>query len=486
MIPQLVTVLCFLGQQVFTVTMASEYHATRARIIQRERELALGGDIHLTPIEETCNEKLLKMKRRELYDSNYQPWTKNFLSVREYIENSEVFRFIKKVPKGGSLHSHLYASASYNYTVNDLLTEDNLYVCELDGKTKLKFLRDNVSNPNCELLADKRKMDDFANWLDAHLLVANVADGNVNVWDSFRKIFTFTYDLYSYIDVLKKYINRVLLEHYADNVTYVEVRSPFVPMYDLNGTIYEPVDFVEILWKSAEDFKKEHPDFIGMKLIYAQYRGTDVETIKENLNKLKIVMRKFPNFVAGVDFVGFEEEATLSSFIEELKGAAADLNFYFHAGETNRQGAPVDLNLIDAVIFNSKRIGHAYALPKHPYLMEKTKTQNIAIEVCPISNQVLGLVTDLRNHPAAYLIAHGYPMVICNDDPGNWGAEGLSYDWYLAFMAMSGENCGLELLKKFAMNSLQYSALNKEEKRTALDSWNKKWIKFVEDVNNEI
>jgi len=72
--------------------------------------------------------------------------------------------------------------------------------------------------------------------------------------------------------------------------------------------------------------------------------------------------------------------------------------------------------MMDAILLNTKRIGHAFALPKHPQLWSTIKKRNIAIEVNPISNQVLGFVWDLRNHPASFLIAENFPIVISSDD----------------------------------------------------------------------
>lgn len=47
-----------------------------------------------------------------------------------------------------------------------------------------------------------------------------------------------------------------------------------------------------------------------------------------------------------------------------------------------------DENILFAILLNTTRIGHAFALTKHPRLMAMVKKRDIAIEVNPISNQV--------------------------------------------------------------------------------------------------
>jgi len=41
----------------------------------------------------------------------------------------------------------------------------------------------------------------------------------------------------------------------------------------------------------------------------------------------------------------------------------------------------------------------------------------------------------------------------------------------------------LKCLKKLAMNSLIYSAMDHEEKERALEFWREKWVKFIAWLN---
>jgi adenosine deaminase CECR1 len=67
-----------------------------------------------------------------------------------------------------------------------------------------------------------------------------------------------------------------------------------------------------------------------------------------------------------------------------------------HAGESVERA---NSNLYDALLLGTKRIGHGFNLALHPHLKEIVKEKQICIECCPISNNVLGYVKDLRCHP---------------------------------------------------------------------------------------
>jgi adenosine deaminase CECR1 len=161
---------------------------------------------------------------------------------------------------------------------------------------------------------------------------------------------------------------------------------------------------------------------------------------------------------------------------KEARAAGIDLPFFFHAGESNWTE---NENLFEALLLRSQRIGHGLALTKHPLLLERVRDRKIAIEVCPISNQVLGYVPDLRNHPAVFWMRAGIPVTLSPDDPGMMQGT-FSHDFYAAFMAW---DLDLADLKQLAQNSLQYSSLSAAEKVRAMTVWTARWNEFIKWLN---
>ncbi|CAF0983957.1 unnamed protein product, partial [Brachionus calyciflorus] len=162
-------------------------------------------------------------------------------------------------------------------------------------------------------------------------------------------------------------------------------------------------------------------------------------------------------------------------------------NLVFHTAETNW---PQDLepaqfgdavstldNIYDSIILRTSRVGHGIGLIKHPDLYKYLIDRQIAVEICPASNQILGYVSDLRNHPAINFFRSGIPIVIAGDDPGSFGYNDLTVDFYLAYMAW-----GLDLydLKIIASNSIRYSLITNESKIIGFEKFNKLWDNFID------
>ena len=111
-----------------------------------------------------------------------------------------------------------------------------------------------------------------------------------------------------------------------------------------------------------------------------------------DLKLIADLQKEHPDFFLGFDLVGQEDLGQpLLHFAPKLIQAKIEnpsLRFFFHAGETDWLQSQADFNVIDAILLNATRIGHGYSITKHPEALKMIKERDIAIEVCPISNQV--------------------------------------------------------------------------------------------------
>ncbi|XP_004007020.4 adenosine deaminase 2 isoform X2 [Ovis aries] len=475
---------------------------TRNQLLTREKMMRVGGQLVLTREEELANQRLRALKEAEMREAlrtgSILP-SMHFFQAKSLIEKSKVFNILKKMPKGAALHVHDFSITSPDWLVKNATYRPHCYFCfTRRGTLQFRFAHPAPPTPKLAecpqwvLLEKFRKglhnVSDFDNSLlrNFTLMTENphvtYADQDA-IWAKFKTIFFVLRGLVSYAPVFRDYLSQGLEEFYQDNVLYLEIRASLYPVYELNGTVYSQEWLVRTYEEVAHNFAKAHPGFIGIKLIFSDNRTKNESLIKKSIQTAMGLRVKFPGIVAGFDLVGREDTGhTLYDYREALMIPASQgvhLPYFFHAGETDLEGTPVDRNLLDAVILNSTRIGHGFALSKHPAVLAEAWKKDIPIEVCPISNQVLKLVSDLRNHPAAVMMAAGYPMVISSDDPSAFGARGLSYDFYEAFMGIGGMSADLRTLKQLAINSIRYSTLSETMKKSAMETWEERWQKFV-------
>lgn len=492
----LLATLCFVFVNCFTLTFTKDLNTERDKIINRELDLMLGHDIELSDNEIEANEVVMKLKYEQL-DLGFQHpevfhLSKHFFDYKDEVKKTKLYEIIKRMPKGAILHAHDTAILGPDYVLG-LTYEPYLYVCFTEEVPIFKFSANTPSLPcktTWQLMEDVRNASGDVTKLDAELRrhftlridnPKNVYTDINNVWRKFDKYFISTSGIFTYKPVWEQYFYDTLKAFRDDNVMYCEIRSVLPKLYDLNGEYTDTVATAVSYKYVLENFTSVYPDFMGAKLIYAPQRAVNERTVEEYLNITMKIKNMMPDFFAGFDLVGQEDLGKpLKEFLGVLQKYQHEFDYYFHAGETNWNGMSSDENLVDAIVLGTRRIGHAYALMKHPVILEEVKNRGIAIEVNVISNAVLKLVEDVRNHPLAMYLAQNLPVVLSSDDPGVWEADPISHDFYAAFVAVASRHADLRLLKKLALNSLYYSShSNKFELATEFE---KRWIKFVEGV----
>jgi adenosine deaminase CECR1 len=445
----------------------------------------------LTPQEIQLDKKLNTLKNALLVKAGQIKlpiYNSSFTQLKPFIESSSLYKIFQSMPKGGLLHCHNGAMVNPYWVINAAAKYNNCYI--YTGKDEkdliygqlVVFIKGQIPKGFAPLQQylqrDKHAADSLLK-----LLTLNRHDLSeyMDTWVEFEKRFKRIGNLVSYRPYFKEYYRKAFSELVKDNIQHVEIRYGFGKLFDENKDDYSADTVISDLKKIVADIQKTQPAFT-LKLIYSSFKFLDTPAVAQKLRSAFLLKQKYPDLISGFDLVA--DEATTHSVgyytpvwnsisaLEKQYGVSMPL--YLHAGESS---STANTNLQDVPFQLNKRIGHGLNLVYFPEIMQRVKTADNLVEVSPISNQELGYVSDLRNHPARILLANGIPCSINSDDPGVYGYTGLSYDFWMAFMSW---DLNVRTLKQLIVNSLQYSSLNEEEKKNALIHLNKEWNNFVE------
>ncbi|KAK2841967.1 hypothetical protein Q5P01_012167 [Channa striata] len=471
----------------------------REALMQLEASMQTGGRMLLTDAERRLDDLLFKMKQKEVMRPDFPP-AMHFFKARHLIRTSQIFQLLQQMPKGAALHVHDFSMVDVEWLVKNVTYRPHCYMCYTDIASVRFIFSSQLPKPlpRCSpwiLLENLRakliNATELDNSIMGNLTLFTQQDPDTvypsqdAVWDKFEQAFLAVWGLVTYAPVFRDYYYQGLTEFYMDNVMYLEVRALLPEIYELDGSTHDRTWTLKTYQDVTRQFTAEHPDFFGARIIFTVHRGINISMMTAVVEEAMKLHRDFPDIMAGFDLVGREDKGRSlwyfrdALFLPSERGVT--LPFFFHAGETDLEGTEVDQNLLDALLLNTSRIGHGFALLRHPLARSISKKNEVAVEVCPISNQVLKLVKDIRNHPAAVLMSENHPVVISSDDPALFGASGLSYDFYEAFVGFGGLGFHIGSLKALARNSIRYSSLAPNQQEKVLALWQRSWDKFVSE-----
>ena len=477
----------------------TRYMEERTRIVLQDSARAMSSEIILSPDELRLNNKLIALRKAMLADyeeANFFPPARNFYKSKKHIEATSLFKVIRKMPKGGVLHLHSGAAGEAKWMVKKVIEDPYGYVYwESSGadyvKGQMRFFKPGMEPEGFYKASHLNEtVPNFEDSLGG-LLVFNqkIAYDSVDIWEEFECRFQRLYGFVSYQPLYKKFFKASLQTLIDDGVQHVELRGILGSLYhpDYPNGYYTADSSIHYMKEVLAEIRQQVPDF-SIKLVFTSLRFKSKAAIEQDLIEAFEMRRKYPDFVVGFDLVAREDDGHSTLYfldqwlkLDSLEKAyQIDMPLYLHDGESDWKS--VD-NLYDAVLLNSRRIGHGFNLFKFPVLMDQVRKKDICLEINPLSNQILGYVTDLRVHPGSYYLSQGIPFSISSDDPMIFDYTGLSYDFWSIFLAWELD---LRDLKKLVINSLQYSALSEEEKAVAFQFWEVKWNKFIKTALMEL
>ncbi|KAI1880609.1 hypothetical protein JX265_000849 [Neoarthrinium moseri] len=338
------------------------------------------------------------------------------------------------------------------------------------------------------------------NWLVSKLVfneheAFNIHQTSEGAWEKFNGRTRMMKGLFNYKTAFTRYTRAFLEELAADKIQYAEIRPNFMKtnqIWEDSGekqlTNEDTMDIIVNTWK---DFNQERPNSLaGLKVIYCTPRSFANHLVEYALDEcLKFKTGKYADYIAGFDLVGEESKGKpLKEFIPQFlefkrkcRDARVTIPFLFHCGETLELGGDTDGNLVDALLLDSKRIGHGFALARKPYLIAEFKKRNICLEVCPISNEVLGLTPRMNGHAMYDLLANSVHCTISSDN-GTLFRSTLSHDFYQVMVGSKDMN--LHGWRQLIEWSIDHSSLNPDEYKRLRAMWEPRWDHYVRWINH--
>lgn len=209
----------------------------RNSFIDEEVSRGIGFNLQLNPKETLLNNHVMKLKAQE-YTNGLQDPTSfspalHFFEVLARINQSELFKIIRKMPKGGVLHAHDTALCNLDFFVK-LTYWDNLWQVTDSVSKQLQFKFSRTKPADGWVLVKEERARVGVEAYDSHLrsMISMynhnplLKDRDVDsIWRRFMEIFAITDGVLFYKDAWRAYYLQALLEFEEDEVHYLELRS---------------------------------------------------------------------------------------------------------------------------------------------------------------------------------------------------------------------------------------------------------------------
>ncbi|EFY90585.1 adenosine deaminase [Metarhizium acridum CQMa 102] len=463
----------------------------------------------------------------------------HYLSNVDLIPKTALWRVAKQIPKGSHLHNHFNACLPSSFLLDQAaqmprmhimgdrsLNPFNLEMCQIQFSIKSEesekagpgpeniFSQDNKSGCHWSMKLSEflgQSKDRFNGLEPMEWLRTKVEFDEEEVhgpeqtqrgsWQLFNMRTRLMKGLFNYETGFRRYTQAYLQNLVEDKILYAELRVTFMEsnyLFSDDGKERKNnFEIVGIIAEELDQFKASLTDenaFHHVKVIYCTPRSMEPEMVQAGLDECIKLKEMWPALIAGYDLVGQEGPAKdakyplqkfayqFHSFRQKCEAKGLDLPFLFHCGETLEMGTSTDGNLLDALMLGAKRIGHGFALIKHPHIMQQMKAKGVCLELCPISNEILGLTSRVAGHSMYPLLANNVHCTI-NADNGTLFRSSLSHDFYQTLAGK--DDLGIYGVKQLILWSIQHSCLDDDEKEQVLKKWEQQWANFLNQVVND-
>ena len=446
-------------------------------------------NISITEKDKKANE-ILQSKIIPSFKFNDDFYFNLAMKYKSEIENHELFKDLNHMPKGCLLHHHLTDCIDIKWLSEIVMKEENLkniYMRRFrdkydilvytkkpkEGDQSFKTIISDYLKNN----KDKTAYDYFYLKLSMNPEEIEKANNNEEAWQIFMPKYFFCYFLIFYKNFYKEHVRNALMQCIADKQYRLETRIGPWCVKDENNEPVSEEEEMSIYLEELNYVRALNPEInFTFGLIIEIIKNKPKETLLNLVNKALALKNKYPELICGIDLCGDEDNFKSLNELNEIMLANNNPNlpWIFHCGETIKEK---NHNLIDGILMKAKRLGHCINLFKLGTLFSYVKSNDIVLEINPISNQTLRQVRDLRLHPGIGYHNNGIKITINNDDPTLYNTKGVNYDFFVSIAAME---FNLFDLKCFGLNSIDGASISNEAKIEYKKKFLNDWEQFLD------
>ncbi|MEO0509741.1 MAG: adenosine deaminase [Verrucomicrobiota bacterium] len=396
-----------------------------------------------------------------------------FERIKREASDEELYRFLYAMPKGGDIHHHLaggflpamwYSIASDSkrnggqrfYTRYRITDYRRHPLLSRPGVSNIflwiNLREDNVEKLDASLRVDFKPLDELteaeqAAWMSA--IVLDLPHEGRN--EFFEYHWSRLGDMSTSIHVMSELMVENMKLFGAEGVRYLEVQRGAFHYLDAKGNSI-PVEESEAFWNA----RLSQPDALATG-VTVRWQGIVLRFADNALDMVRTwyaFLDSHSSNWAGINMAGREDDnrgypKRFTAVYDEMLRKYPGIGISIHAGEAEKP----DTHIPDTLRLGATRIGHGINLIWDEDTMLRMRDSEFLIEINLISNELLGYVPDLDQHPFPVFLRQGIPCCLNTDDRGMWDSNFTDE----VYVAVKRFNLSWSELQKTARLSLEHS-----------------------------
>lgn len=423
-----------------------------------------------------------------------------FETIKREASDEELYRFLYQMPKGGDIHHHLgggilphmwYAVAAdakrnggqrfyTRYQITDYRPHP---LISREGVSHM-FMWINLHSSDYEQLPSSLKADfkpldalnvaERAEWMQSIVLDAN---------EGLNEFFEYHWSRLSALSRSIHVVSELLVENMqlfgAEGVRYLEIQRGAFAYVDTNGQAL-PAEVADAFWSD----RLSQPDAVstgvtvrwqGIVLRFAPKAEDSVRSYYEHIDAHREQW-------VGINMAGREDNnkgypQRFKAVYDEMLRQYPGIGISIHAGESSKP----DAHIRDTLRLGATRIGHGINLIRDEDTLLRMRDSQFLVEINLISNELLGYVPDLDQHPFPVYLRQGVACCLNTDDRGMWDSNFTDE----VYVAVKRFNLSWSELCQLADYSYQFSFAEPALKQQLITEYKTELKAFQEQFNQQ-